>query len=64
MMDLEFIKQRREEMIREAEQDRLARSLRKGRRRHSSGPVSVLEWELKRISGRLRKLLRASSKAG
>ncbi len=55
MMDLETLKQHREEMIREVEQDRLAKSLRIGRRRRGSRRVSDLVWELKRIAGRLRK---------
>ena len=59
LMDFEAIKQRREDMIREVEQYRLARAL-KSRRRHVSDRRSVLVWELKRIAGRLRKLLRTS----
>jgi hypothetical protein len=64
MMDLEVLKRHREEMIREVDQNRLAKSLRKTPRPHSSGPLSALEWELKRISGRLLKFLRTSRKAG
>ncbi len=61
MMELELAKQRREEMVREAEQRRLARAVRDSReRRRGSGLVSSLVWELKRDAGRLRKLLRYS----
>lgn len=64
MMDLEVLKRHRKEMLREVEQNRLARSLGKCRRRHGSGRVYGLAWELKRIAGRLRKLLSTSRKAG
>jgi hypothetical protein len=60
MMDFQMWKQRREEMMREAEQDRLARALRGPRKRRGAD----LAWELKRIAGRLLKLLRASRQAG
>jgi hypothetical protein len=55
MMDLEIWKQRREEMMREVEQIRLARALRKSRKRRGS----ALAWELKRAVGHLRKMLRS-----
>ena len=58
MFDLEVWKQRREEMVREVEQNRLAKALRDSRRRRGAGRVSALAWELKRIVGRLLKLLR------
>jgi hypothetical protein len=58
MFDLEVWKQRREEMVREIEQNRLAKALRDSRRRRGAGRVSALAWELKRIVGRLLKLLR------
>ena len=55
MMDFQIWKQRREEMMREAEQNRLAKALRDSRKRRSSGRSSALAWELKRIAGSLRK---------
>ena len=64
MMDFQIWKQRREEMMREAEQNRLAKALRDSRKRRGSGKVSALAWELKRIAGSLRKLLRTSRKVG
>ncbi len=62
IMDLQIWKQRREEMLREAEQNRLAKALRDSRKRRGSGRASSLAWELKRIAGRLRKLLRSLRK--
>ncbi len=62
IMDLQIWKQRREEMLREAEQNRLAKALRDSRKRRGSGRASFLAWELKRIAGRLRKLLRSLRK--
>lgn len=62
MMDLQIWKQRREEMLREAEQNRLAKALRDSRKRRGSGRASSLAWELKRTAGRLRKLLRSLRK--
>jgi hypothetical protein len=64
MMDFQIWKQRGEEMMREAEQNRLAKALRDSRKRRGSGTVSALAWELNRAAGRLRKLLRASRKVG
>jgi hypothetical protein len=63
MMDLQVWKQRREEMMHEAEQDRLARVLRGSRKRRGSGWASSVVWELNRSAGRLRKLLRSPNKA-
>jgi len=61
MIERELAKQRREEMIREAERSRLVRAVRDARkRRRGSCLVSSLMWELKRDAGRLRKLLRYS----
>jgi hypothetical protein len=57
-MDFETWKQRREKMIREVEQNRLAKGLRASRKRHGSGRVSAPVWELRRATGRLLKLLR------
>ena len=57
-MAAELAKQRRQEMMREVERNRLARTARGPRKRSLSGPVSSLVWELKRAAARLRKLLR------
>jgi hypothetical protein len=51
-------------MMREVEQDRLANALRDSRKRRGSGLVSSPVWELKRIVGRLLKLLRNLRNAG
>ncbi len=64
-MDLQIWKQRHEEMMREVEQNRLAKALRESRkRRGTEGRASFLVWELKRIAGRLLKLLRSLKRAG
>ena len=64
MMDYELWKQRREEMLREAEMNHLAKALRASRKRRT-GHRSALAWEMKRQAGRLfkrlRKFLRHSS---
>jgi hypothetical protein len=57
MMDFQTWKQRHEEMMREAEQNRLGKALRDSRKRRGSVRVSALTWELNRAAGRLRKLL-------
>jgi hypothetical protein len=61
MYSYEAIKQRREEIIREAEQDRLGNELRRFCRRRAgvSNRALALIWESKRIVGRLFKLLRS-----
>jgi hypothetical protein len=64
MMDFHIWKQRREEMMREVEQNRLAKALGGSRKRRSSGRVSSLAWELNRAAGRLRKLSRTLRKVG
>ena len=69
MMDLQVWKQRREEMMREAEQNRLAKALRDSRKkRRGAGRAwtlaRALAWELKRIAGRLLKRLRSLKRAG
>ena len=64
MFDFEIWKQHREEMMREVEQNRLAKALRDSRKRRGSGRVSSPVWELKRIVGRLLKLLRNLRNAG
>ena len=63
-MDLEIWKQHRDEMIHEAEQNRLSRSLRDSRKRRDGGRASSLAWESKRLAGHLLKLLRTSKDAG
>ena len=57
-MAADLAKQRRQEMMREVERNRLARTARGPRKRSLSGLVSSLVWELKRAAARLRKLLR------
>ena len=64
MMDFETWKQRREEMMREAEQNRLAKALRESRKRSGANRASFLAWELKRVTGRLLKLLRFLKRVG
>ena len=64
MFDFEIWKQHGEEMMREVEQNRLAEALRDSRKRRGSGRVSSPVWELKRIVGRLLKLLRNLRNAG
>ena len=57
MMSFELAKQRREELLREAEMNRLAK---RGRAAHKrgAGRRSALVWEIKRHTGRLLKRLR------
>ncbi len=57
MMSLELAKQRREELLREAEMRRQAKALRATRKRRD-GRRSALVWEMKRYAGRFLKLLR------
>ena len=66
-MDLQIWKQRLEEMMREAEQNRLAKALRESRKKRrtaANNRASSLAWELKRGAGRLLKLLRSLKRAG
>ena len=63
MMGLELAKQRREEVMREVELDRLAKRVRATRKRRA-GRGSALVWEVKKQAGRLLKLLRAMRNAG
>ena len=64
LMGLEFAKQRREELLREAELRRRAKALRAAHKRDASRKVAVV-WEIKRQAGRLLKLLRKTlRKAG
>jgi hypothetical protein len=58
MMDFETWKQRHEQMMRDAQQEHLAKALRASRKRHGSGGASSVSWEVKRIVGRLRKRFR------
>jgi hypothetical protein len=58
MMDFQMWKLRREDVMRQAEQSRLARALRGSRRRRGPGRASGIAWELERMAGRLRKLSR------
>jgi hypothetical protein len=57
MMDLQFAKQRREELLREAEVSRQAKALR-ATRKWGASRRSALVWEIKRHTGRLLKRLR------
>ncbi len=66
-MDLQIWKQRLEEMMREAEQNRLAKALRESRKKRRPGAnnrASSLAWELERDVGRLLKFLRSLKRAG
>ena len=62
MINFQIWKQRREGMLREAEQNRLAKALRDSRKRRGAGRTSSLAWELSRTTGRIRKLLRSSKR--
>ncbi len=55
--DFEFWRQRREELLREARLNRLARAARSDRKKIRLYPAPG--WELQRYGGRLYKLLRA-----
>jgi hypothetical protein len=44
MMDLQVFKQRREELMREVRQDRLAKDLRDSRERRVTGLATSLVW--------------------
>jgi len=58
-MDLRVVEQRREEMLREAELNRLKKALRAMRKRPAVSRVaSTVAWELARADGLIRKLLR------
>jgi hypothetical protein len=59
MMSMEVLEQRREEMLREAESNRLKKTMRATRKRSApSRLASTVAWELAWAGGRLRKLLR------
>ena len=57
LMSLELARQRREELLREAESRRRAKAWRATRKRRDS-QTSILVWEMKRHAERLLKLLR------
>ncbi len=57
MLDSQLWKQRRGEMLREVERNRLVKALRATRRRRTFR-ISALAWEIKRQAGRLFKFLR------
>jgi len=57
MLSLELAKQRREELLREAELRYRAKALRATRKR-DAGRRSALVWEIRRHTGRLLKRLR------
>jgi hypothetical protein len=63
MMDSQLRKQRRQDMLREVERNRLVKALRVTRRRRT-GRRSALVWEIKRQAGRLCKLLRLLKTTG
>ncbi len=58
MMNWEVWQQRREEMVREVELNRLAKTLRKHREETRGDRTSALAWELRRGAGILLKLVR------
>jgi hypothetical protein len=59
MMSVEVLKQRREEMLREAELNRLKKLLRADRKRPiAPGWAPTVAWEVTRVLGLLRKFLR------
>jgi hypothetical protein len=63
MMDFQLWKQRREELLHEAQRNRHARALRATRKRRA-GRIAALVWEIKRHVGRLFKLLRTLRNTG
>jgi len=63
MMDFQLWKQRREEVMREVELNRLAKRVRATHKRRA-GRISALVWETKRHAGRLLKFLTALRNAG
>ena len=64
LMSLELAKQRREELLREAELSHQARALQATRGRRAGRWLSVPVWEIKRHAGRLLKILRTLRNAG
>ena len=61
MMDFQLWKERREELLREAELGRLAKALR-ATRKGGAGRRSALVWEMKRYAVGLLKVLRRTSR--
>ena len=65
MLSMEVLEQRREEMLREAELNRLKKVLRADRKGPiASGWVSTVAWEVMRALGLLRKSFRTPKNAG
>ena len=65
MMSIEVLEQRREEMLREAELNRLKKVLRADRKGPSASSwASNVAWEVTRAVSLLRKSFRTSKKAG
>jgi hypothetical protein len=65
MMSMEVLEQRREEMLREAELNRLKKVLRADRKGPSASTwASNVAWEVTRTVSLLRKSFRTSKKAG
>lgn len=62
MINLQLVKQRREDMLREAQMSRRTRALR-ATSEPRAGRESTLAWEIKRHAGRVLKFLRASRNA-
>ena len=58
MMDFQLWKQRRDELLREAELSRRAKALRAARKRRGGGRRSAPAWEINKQAERLLKLLR------
>jgi len=63
MMDPQLEKQRRQEMLREVERNRMVKAMRTTRRRRTGRRVALV-WEMKRQAGRLFKLLRLLTTTG
>jgi hypothetical protein len=65
MMSIEVLEQRREEMVREAELNRLKKALRADRKGSiASGWASTVAWEVTRAVGLLRKYFRTPKNFG
>ncbi len=65
MMSMEVLEQRREQLVREAELNRLKKVLRADRKGPiASGWVSTVAWEVTRAVGLLRKSFRTPKNAG
>jgi hypothetical protein len=63
MLDPQLLKQRHEDMLREAEMSCQAKALRAARKKRA-GWSSVLAWELKRGAERILKILKVPKNAG